>query len=45
MGPVNDPAAPWLRVHEARGTQAILDALSALLDGKVAARDGLMLSL
>jgi len=45
MRPVNDPAAPWLRVRSASGTQAALDALQALLDGKVNARDGLMLSL
>ena len=45
MRPVNDPAAPWLRVRSASGTQAALDALQALLDGKVDARDGLMLSL
>jgi hypothetical protein len=45
MGPVNDPGAPWLRVRSACGTQAALDALLALLDGKVAARDGLMLSM
>lgn len=45
MKPVNDPAAPWLRVHTARGAQAVHDACLALLDGKVDARDGLMLSL
>ena len=45
MRPVNDPAAPWLRVRSGSGTQAALEALQALLDGKVDARDGLMLSL
>ena len=45
MGPVTDPATPWLRVREARGAQAALDALRALLDGQVDARDGLMLAL
>jgi len=45
MQRVNDPAAPWLKVRSARGTDAAVDALRALLDGKVDARDGLMLSL
>ena len=45
MQPVNDPAAPWLRVHSAQGVPAAIDALHALLDGKVEARDGLMLTL
>jgi hypothetical protein len=45
MQPVNDPAAPWLRVRSASGTQAVLDALQALLDGRLDARDGLMVSL
>jgi hypothetical protein len=45
MKPVNDPVAPWLRVRNARGPQAVRDACLALLDGKVDARDGLMLSL
>jgi len=45
MKPVNDPAAPWLRVRSARGPQAVHEACLALLDGKVDARDGLMLSL
>ena len=45
MVPVNDPVEPWLRVREARGTQGALDALRALLDGKVDARDGLMVAL
>jgi hypothetical protein len=45
MQPVNDPAAPWLRVRRAQGSQAVQDACLALLDGKVDARDGLMLSL
>lgn len=45
MQPVNDPATPWLRVRSARGPQAVQQACLALLDGKVDARDGLMLSL
>lgn len=45
MKPVNDPAMPWLRVREAQGAAAVRDACLALLDGKVDARDGLMLSL
>lgn len=45
MQPVNDPAAPWLRVRTARGPEAVRQACLALLDGKVDARDGLMLSL
>lgn len=45
MRPVNDPAAPWLRVRSARGPQAVREACLALLDGKVNARDGLMLSM
>jgi len=45
MQTVNDPAAPWLRVRSARGPQAVQQACLALLDGKVDARDGLMLSL
>jgi hypothetical protein len=45
MQPVNDPASPWLNVRRGSGVQGTLDALQALLDGKVDARDGLMLSL
>ena len=45
MKRVDDPAAPWLRVRSARGPQAVREACLALLDGKVDARDGLMLSL
>ena len=45
MRPVNDPAAPWLRVRSAQGPLAVREACLALLDGKVDARDGLMLSL
>ncbi|MGL6112640.1 MAG: DUF2855 family protein, partial [Rubrivivax sp.] len=45
MKPVNDPASPWLRVRAAHGPQAVREACIALLDGKVDARDGLMLSL
>ena len=45
MKPVNDPATPWLRVREARGAPAVAEACRALLDGRVDARDGLMLSM
>jgi hypothetical protein len=45
MQPVNDPLAPWLRVRRAAGPQAVREACLALLDGKVDARDGLMLAL
>jgi hypothetical protein len=45
MQPVNDPASPWLRVRRASGPQAVRDACLALLDGKVGAREGWMLSL
>jgi hypothetical protein len=44
MRPVNDPVAPWLVVRSAQGAQAVREACLSLLDGKVAARDGLMLS-
>ncbi len=45
MQPVNDPAAPWLRVRSGRGAAAVQQACLDLLDGKVDARDGLMLAL
>ena len=45
MKPVNDPAQPWLRVRRAQGAAAVQQACLDLLDGKVDARDGLMLSL
>ncbi len=45
MKPVNDPVTPWLRVRHASGAAAVREACLALLDGKVEARDGLMLSL
>jgi hypothetical protein len=45
MKPVNDPAAPWLRVRSAHGPQAVQQACLALLDGQVDPHDGLMLSL
>ena len=45
MKPVNDPAAPWLRVRGGRGPQAVRDAMAALLDGRVDPREGYMLSL
>jgi Protein of unknown function (DUF2855) len=45
MRPVNDPANPWLRVRTASGAQAVQQACLALLDGRVDAREGWMLSL
>jgi len=45
MQPVNDPAQPWLRVRSAAGAGAVQQACLDLLDGKVDAREGLMLSL
>jgi hypothetical protein len=45
MRPVNDPAQPWLRVRSARGAAAVQQACLDLLDGRVDARDGLILSL
>jgi hypothetical protein len=45
MQPVNHPVSPWLRVRTAHGTEAVQQACLALLDGRVDARDGLMLSL
>ena len=45
MKPVNDPTTPWLRVRSARGAAAVQQACLDLLDGKVDARDGLMLAL
>ncbi len=45
MQSVNDPVAPWLRVRSAKGPVAVREACLALLDGKVDARDGLMLSM
>ena len=45
MQSVNDPVAPWLRVRSAQGPVAVREACLALLDGKVDARDGLMLSM
>jgi len=45
MKAVNDPVAPWLRVRRGRGPQAVRDAMTALLDGRVDPREGYMLSL
>jgi hypothetical protein len=45
MQPVNDAAQPWLRVRSAAGAGAVQQACLDLLDGKVDAREGLMLSL
>lgn len=45
MRPVNDPDRPWLRVHHGRGAAAVESAYRSLLDGRVDAREGLMLAL
>jgi hypothetical protein len=45
MQRVDDPAAPWLRVKRAHGADAVREACLALLDGRVDAREGLMLSM
>jgi Protein of unknown function (DUF2855) len=45
MKPVNDPAAPWLQVRRGSGAQAVRDAMTALLDGRVDPREGYMLTL
>lgn len=45
MQRVNDPAQPWLRVRSAAGAAAVQQACQDLLDGKVDAREGLVLSL
>jgi hypothetical protein len=42
---VDDPRAPWLRVVEGRGREAVGSAYASLLDGRVGAQDGLVLSL
>ena len=45
MKPVNDPAAPWLRVVDGQGPDAIRSAYLAQLDGQVPAVEGQMLAL
>lgn len=45
MAAVADPAAPWLQVRHGRGAEAVRETCLALLDGRVDARDGWMLSL
>ena len=45
MRRVSDPAAPWLRVSQGRGPEAVRAALLTLLDGQGDPRDGCMLSL
>jgi hypothetical protein len=42
---VADPAAPWLVVRPVHGVDAACAALTDLIDGRVDARDGLMISL
>ena len=42
---VSDPAAPWLRVSQGDGPEAVRAALLTLLDGRGDPRDGCMLSL
>ncbi len=45
MQPVNDPAAPWLRITAGRGPAAVEAGYRALLEGRADAREGLMLAL
>jgi hypothetical protein len=45
MTPVNDAAAPWLRITPGRGAAAVEAGYRALLEGRVDAREGLMLAL
>jgi hypothetical protein len=45
MVPVNDPADPWLKISHARGASAVETAYRQLLDGRSAARTGLMLAM
>jgi hypothetical protein len=45
MVPVNDPAHPWLQISHARGASAVEAAYRQLLDGRSAARTGLMLAM
>jgi hypothetical protein len=45
MERVDDPVAPWLRVRRGQGPQAVRDAITALLDGRIEPREGYMLSL
>jgi len=45
MGPVNDPAQPWLRIIESRGPAAVEAAYRSLVDGRGDAREGVMLAL
>ena len=44
LASVGDPSNPWLRVVEAQGAEAIEKAFSAQRDGRVDAREGLMLA-
>lgn len=45
LGPVCQAEEPWLRIVEARGVDAAEAAYRSLLEGRVDARSGLMLSL
>jgi len=42
---VDDPHAPWLRVVSGRGRDAVSAAYSALLEGRAAANEGIVLAL
>jgi hypothetical protein len=42
---VSDPTAPWIRIVEGRGREAVQSTYAALLDGTVAASEGWMLRL
>jgi hypothetical protein len=45
MGPVNDAGSPWLTIRDLAGTDAVAAAYREQLDGRVPAREGLMMSL
>ncbi len=45
MASVNDAAAPWLRVRDGQGIDAVQQRLAQLIEGKVDPRDGFMLAL
>jgi len=42
---VDDPSTPWLRVVSGRGRDAVAAAYSALLEGRAAANEGMVLAL
>jgi hypothetical protein len=44
IGRVSDPGQPWLRVVAGQGREAVESTYAALLDGKIAANEGRILS-